>query len=117
MNPRIATDLTAGLLDLTTLGAMLVRDFNSATFPTCSRLARAIRATLSPAHICKSLEDDAIPHADAMLRDVRALHDAVTVLACIPTELTARISGIADALLAYRASLEPAAEAEELLAA
>lgn len=116
MNSRTAAALAAGLEDLDALSAALVSTFNTTPFPTCSRLARAIRTALGP-NIWKSLEPDTFARIDATLRDVRALHLAVDGLPGIPPELTARIHVIGDALLEYRTSLEPAEEEAELLAA
>lgn len=117
MNSRTAADLTAALEDLNALGATLVRNFHTAPFPVCSRLARAIRTVLSKSDAWKTLEPDTFARADAMLRDVRALHLAVENLPGIDPELMARLLSVGDTLLSYQASLEPAAAETELLAA
>lgn len=121
MNSRTAADLAAALDDLNALGAALIRTFNMAPFPTCSRLARAIRATLSHSDAWKTLEPDTLDRADAMLREAQALHLAVVDLPGIDRELTARILVVNTALLEYRAYLlepdGPVATAAELLAA
>jgi hypothetical protein len=117
MNARTAAALTTALEDLNTLGAALVRTFNTAPFPTCSRLARTIRTTLSPSDIWKTLEPGTFARADAMLRDVQTLRLSVDGLPGIDPKLAARVRAIGDALLEYRAALEPAAVGAELLAA
>ncbi|QOT19553.1 hypothetical protein [Paenarthrobacter sp. YJN-5] len=121
MNSRTAADLSAALDDLNALGSALIRTFNTAPFPTCSRLARAIRATLSHSDAWKTLEPDTLDRADAMLLDAQGLHLAVVDLPGIVQKLTARILVVNTALLEYRAHLlepdSPVATAAELLAA
>lgn len=116
MNSCTASGLRAGLEDLTALGSSLLRTFNTAPFPVCSRLARAIRTVLSKSDVWKTLEPDTFARADAMLRDIRTLHLAAENLPGIAPELTARLLFLGDTLLDYRASLEPAAAVAELLA-
>lgn len=108
MNTCITSALRAGLEDLTALGTTLLRTFNTAPFLICSRLTRTIRMTLSPADIWKTLEPDTHARADAMLRDVRALHFAVAGLPGVDLGLTAKLLAVGDALLDYRASLSRA---------
>lgn len=111
-----AIELITAAEHLDVLGAALVRAFHTAPFPVCSRLARAIRTTMSPSDIWKTLQPDTFARADAMLRDVRTLHLAVDGLPGIAPELTARIPVLGAVLLEYRASLAYAGAEPELLA-
>lgn len=104
---ELATELIAATEHLDVLGAALVSAFHTAPFPVCSRLARAIRTTMSPSYIWKTLQSDTFARADAMLRDVRALHLAVDGLPGIGPDLVERVHLVGDILLDYRTSLNP----------
>ena len=64
---ELATELITATEHLDVLGAALVSTFHTAAFPVCSRLARAIRTTMSPSDIWKTLQPDTFARADAML--------------------------------------------------
>jgi hypothetical protein len=105
-------DLEPALEELTCLGIALVRTFNTGPFPVRSRLARNIRAVLTP-RTASAAFPDAIGRADAMLEQIEELRSAIAGLPEIGVLHGHRLVKIAGALAAYRGHLEPAAEPVE----
>lgn len=108
----VPSDLSGGLItaleDLNALSASLVINFTPAPFPLCSRLARNIRALLSPGDSLKTSAAETLTRAKLMLRDIEVLQQATLGLHGMTPELTARILSVQDTLLAYLESLPPA---------
>lgn len=110
-----ASELAAAFEHLTALGTALVLHFHPGPFRICTRLARTITTIVSPSDIWRTLEPDRFSRADAMLRDIRALHLAVDGLPGIEPKLAARILTVGDTVLNYRAALEPGAVETNLI--
>lgn len=111
MLPRTTTTvprLESALEDLTILGIALLRNFHTGAFPACTRLARNVRAVLTPRAPSAALPYT-IVRADAMLTQIASLQAAVTGLAGVDQLHEHRLARAADALASYRQSLAPAA--------
>jgi hypothetical protein len=103
-----APDLEPALEELTCLGIALIRTFNTGPFPVRSRLARNIRAVLTP-RTASAAFPDAIGRADTMLRQIDALQAAIAGLPDIDDLQRHRLVTVVDALAAYREFLLAAA--------